>query len=210
MALPCARLKIPSVCGFHVTTLCSRVVVTGNIFMRSFWMIVLKNDYLHILWSMLCDILEFFVEAVVLDVTVAYNLETWKPYYASSLGMINMQFCMKWIYNGERLCLKTISVLYQQMARYCKEQRFKVFCICISSRETQLCLQSLLWGWRCRDFIFSYTRQFWKLLQIFSSADMHVHDIKWKVSTKIIQYWHILHLETSKHDTVGWDKHTGR
>jgi hypothetical protein len=44
---------------------------------------------------MLCEVLEFAVEAVVLDVTVTYNLETWKPYYASSLGLINMQFCMK-------------------------------------------------------------------------------------------------------------------
>jgi hypothetical protein len=52
--------------------------------------------------------------------------------------------------------------------------------------------------------------EFWNLLQIFSSADVPVHDIKWKASTKIVHYWHILNLETREHDTVGWDKHTGR
>jgi len=87
-----------------------------------------KLLFTHFIWSMLCEVLEFAVEVVVSDITVTYNLETWKPYYASSHGVINMKFCMRWIHNGERLCLKTICVLYQQMARYCKEQRFKVFC----------------------------------------------------------------------------------
>jgi len=49
MNVPCARHKIPFVYGFHITTLCSHVVVTGNIFMCSFWMTFLRNDYVHIL-----------------------------------------------------------------------------------------------------------------------------------------------------------------
>jgi len=44
---------------------------------------------------MLCEVLEFAVEVVVSDITVTYNLETWKPYYASSHGVINMKFCMR-------------------------------------------------------------------------------------------------------------------
>jgi len=44
---------------------------------------------------MLCHTLEFAVEAVVLDVNSNYSLEAWKPYYASSLGVSNVQFCMK-------------------------------------------------------------------------------------------------------------------
>jgi len=44
---------------------------------------------------MLCDVLEFAVETVVLDVTVTYSLETWKPYYVSGLGVINVRFCVK-------------------------------------------------------------------------------------------------------------------
>jgi len=136
MILPCARPKVPSVYGFHV----NHIVLTCSGYWKYIHVFFLDDISQKLLctrfiWSMLCDALEFAVEAVVLDVTVMYSLEAWKPYYASSLGVSNMQFCMKWIHNDERLCLKTIRVLYQQMARYCKEQRFKVFRMGISSRE---------------------------------------------------------------------------
>ena len=54
--------------------------------MCSFWMTFLRNDYIHIL-SEECYVKYLNLlwrEAVVLDITVTYSLETWKPYYASS------------------------------------------------------------------------------------------------------------------------------
>jgi hypothetical protein len=81
MIVPYARPEIPYVYGFHVTTLCSHVVATGNTLICSFWMTLLINDYVHILSEAYkCDILGFAVEAVVLYVIVTYSLETCRPY----------------------------------------------------------------------------------------------------------------------------------
>lgn len=47
--MPYARPEIPYVYGFHVSALCSLVVATGNTLICSFWMMFLRNDYVHIL-----------------------------------------------------------------------------------------------------------------------------------------------------------------
>jgi hypothetical protein len=59
------------------------------------WMTFLRNDYIRIL-SEECYVKYLNLlwrEAVVLDVTVTYSLETWKPYYASS-GKLEVSYEM--------------------------------------------------------------------------------------------------------------------